>query len=264
LIMDLDPRLHAYGFLSLGFLEDEDIVLDLAALQIASLDHPRRSFSTQIDMLFGMAAELARIVTPAHTAIRQAMALEGTFMRRGFSELSGPHVRSADIFRALACRQGAPLPLAILYLATARRAGLTAVLLDTTAGVLIRLGREEGKTVFAVDAAGVFRPVTLAQDGQNPQAWPAPMTNRMTLVRLLENEADLVERQGDVERAIALRSRVTKIAPTRVEAWINKARIDELAGRPFEAKASLVAALETTRDLALRRMLKSMIAYHMR
>jgi regulator of sirC expression with transglutaminase-like and TPR domain len=213
-------------------------------------------------MLIAMAAELARIVTPAHTANKQAMALEGMFMRRGFSEVPAPHVRSADIFRALACRQGAPLPLAILYLATARRAGLTALLLDTTTEVFIRLGSEEGKVVFAVDAAGVFRPATLAQDGRNPRDWPAPMTNRMTLVRLLENEADMVERQGDVKRAIALRSRVTKIAPTRVEAWINKARIDELAGRPFEAKSSLIAALETTRDSTLRQMLKSMIAYH--
>jgi regulator of sirC expression with transglutaminase-like and TPR domain len=260
--MDLDPRLHAYDFANLGFLEDEDIVLDLAALQIASLDHPNHSFGTLIDLLAGMAAELARIVTPKHTTARQAIALEGTFMRRGFRGMPEPHVRSADIFRALASRQGAPLPLAILYLATARRAGLTAVLLDTATGVFIRLGREEGKAVFAVDAAGVFRPVTLAQDGQNPRVWPAPMTNRMTLVRLLENEADMVERQGDVERAVALRSRVTKIAPTRVEAWINKARIDELAGRPFEAKASLIAALESTRDLTLRQMLKNMIAYH--
>jgi hypothetical protein len=39
--MDLDPRLHAYDFTSLGFLDDEDFMLDLAALQIASLDHPQ-------------------------------------------------------------------------------------------------------------------------------------------------------------------------------------------------------------------------------
>ncbi|MDQ0840266.1 transglutaminase family protein [Sphingomonas faeni] len=261
--MDLDPRLHKYDFVNLGFLEDEDIVLDLAALQIASLDHPNHSFGTLIDLLAGMAAELARIVTPKQTAARQAMALEGTFMRRGFRGMTEPHVRSADIFRALASRQGAPLALAILYIATARRAGLTAVLLDTTTGVFIRLGSEEDEAVFAVDATGVFRPVSLAQDGQDPRVWLAPTTNRMTLVRLLENEADMVEIHGDVERAIALRSRITKVAPTHAKAWINKARVDERAGRPFQAKESLIAALETTRDSTLRRMLKSKIAYHM-
>ena len=261
--MDLDPRLHAYDFANLGFLDDEDIVLDLAALQIASLDHPQHSFGALIDLLAGMAAELARIVTPKHTAARQAIALEGTFMRRGFRGMPEPHVRSADMFRALASRQGAPLSLAILYIATARRAGLTAVLLDTTTEVFIRLGSEENETVFAVDAAGVFFPVSLAQDDQDPRVRLTPTTNRMTLVRLLENEADMVERHGDVQRAITLRSRITQIAPTHAGAWINKARIDERAGRPFQAKESLIAALETTRDPTLRRMLKSKIAYHM-
>jgi len=261
--MDLDPRLHAYDFANLGFLDDEDIVLDLAALQIASLDHPQHSFGALIDLLAGMASELARIVTPKHTAARQAIALEGTFMRRGFRGMPEPHVRSADMFRALASRQGAPLSLAILYIATARRAGLTAVLLDTTTEVFIRLGSEENETVFAVDAAGVFFPVSLAQDDQDPRVRLTPTTNRMTLVRLLENEADMVERHGDVQRAITLRSRITQIAPTHAGAWINKARIDERAGRPFQAKESLIAALETTRDSTLRRMLKSKIAYHM-
>jgi regulator of sirC expression with transglutaminase-like and TPR domain len=167
------------------------------------------------------------------------------------------------MFRALASRQGAPLALAILYIATARRAGLIAVLLDTTTKVFIRLGSEENGGGGAVDAAGVFFPVSLAQDGQDPRVRLTPTTNRMALVRLLENEADTVERHGDVQRAITLRSRITKIAPTHAGVWINKARIDELAGRPFEAKASLIAALEITRDATLRRMLKSMIAYHM-
>ena len=261
--MDLDPRLHAYDFANLGFLDDEDIVLDLAALQIASLDHPQHSFGALIDLLAEMAAELARIVTPKHTAARQAIALEGTFMRRGFRGMPEPHVRSADMFRALASRQGAPLSLAILYIATARRAGLTAVLLDTTTEVFIRLGSEENETVFAIDAAGVFFPVSLAQDDQDPRVRLTPTTNRMTLVRLLENEADMVERHGDVQRAITLRSRITKIAPTHAGAWINKARIDERADRPFQAKESFIAALETTRDSTLRRMLKSKIAYHM-
>jgi hypothetical protein len=52
-----------YDCRNLGLLEYEDIVLDLAALQIASLDHPRHSSSGLIDMLTGMAVELARIVT---------------------------------------------------------------------------------------------------------------------------------------------------------------------------------------------------------
>jgi hypothetical protein len=73
-----------YDYRNLGLLEDEDIVLDLAALQIASLDHPRHSSSGLIDMLTGMAVELARIVTPEHTTARQAIALEGVFVRRGF------------------------------------------------------------------------------------------------------------------------------------------------------------------------------------
>lgn len=59
--MDIDPRLHKYDFANLGFLEDEDIVLDLAALEIFSLDHPNHSFGTLIDLLAGTAAGLGRI-----------------------------------------------------------------------------------------------------------------------------------------------------------------------------------------------------------
>lgn len=250
--MNLDPRLHAYDFANLGFLEDEDIVLDLAALQIASLDHPQQSFGTLIDLLAGMAAELARIVTPKHTTARQAIALEGAFTRRGFRGMPEPHVRSADMFRALASRQGAPLSLAILYIAAARRAGLTAALLDTTTAVFIRLGRDEDEAVFAVDAAGDLRPVSPAQDGRDRRVWPDPITNRMILVRLLETEASTVEMQGDFERALALRSRVCVIAPMTSEGWINNALINERIGRPLDARTCFVCALENTRDPLLR------------
>ena len=252
LIMKLDPRLHAYELANLGFLEDEDIVLDFAALQIARLDHPRQSFGTLIDLLAGMAAELAGIVTPKHAAARQAIALKGAFARRGFRGMPEPHIRSADMFRALASRQGAPLSLAILYIATARRAGLTAVLLDTTTTVFIRLGCDEDEAVFAVDAAGDLRPVSPAEGGRDRRAWPDPITNRMILVRLLETEASTVEMQGDFERALVLRNRVCVIAPMTSEGWINNALINERTGRPLDAKMCLVCALENTRDPFLR------------
>jgi regulator of sirC expression with transglutaminase-like and TPR domain len=248
-----------YDCRNLGLLEDEDIVLDLAALQIASLDHPRHSSSGLIDMLTGMAVELARIVTPEHTTARQAIALEGVFVRRGFRGAIGPHIRSADIFRVLATRQGAPLPLAILYIATARRAGLTAVLMDTLTGVLIRLGSEEGDAVFAIDAAGRFDWGTLNKKDRDEGPRRAEMTNRMTLVRLLETEADIVEMQDDNERALALRSRICDVAPTTFSAWINKARVSERHGRPLDAKECYISALETTIDPFLRHRVQCII-----
>jgi hypothetical protein len=36
--MDLDPRLHAYDVAKLGFLEDEEIVLDLQPFRLPKLE----------------------------------------------------------------------------------------------------------------------------------------------------------------------------------------------------------------------------------
>jgi regulator of sirC expression with transglutaminase-like and TPR domain len=248
----------------LGLMEDEAIELDVAALRLAALDHPDLDLQPYLRSLDVFAERLATFGSGAASAEERAavlariMAAEFGFTgdRRHYDDPD-----NADMIRVIDRRRGLPVSLSILYVAAARRVGWQIAPLDTPGHVLVRVGAEidpvlidpfnDGTPVGAEQLAGLLR------DRIGPPAAPgvqplAPMANRAVLVRLLMNQARRAGAAGDTARALTLYSRMTVVAPSNGYAWWERARLQLRIGEVAQARSSLSAMLEVTRDATLR------------
>lgn len=244
----------------LGLLDDEDIQLDIAALELSGLDHDGLDLSPYVDQLEALEEELHEIGGAAETATEQAAALAELFAsRHGFAgdRTSYDAPLNADMVRVLERRQGLPVSLSILYVALARRMGWSADALNTPGHVLVRLGPGEasividpfnGGRVVSRDTLIQLVRQSVADDGSFDRSRISPMSNRMTLVRLLLNQATRAEQDGDDARAMSIYSRIVEVAPSHGQGWWDLARLQLSAGEVDEARGSLSSMLEITRD----------------
>lgn len=248
----------------LGLLDDEDIRLDLAALELSALDHHGADLMPYVSQLDTLESELAADGAAAASAPEQAGLLAGILAERhGFAGDGHSYDApiNADMIRVLERRRGLPVTLAILYASLARRVGWTADPLDTPGHVLVRVGPADASVVIDPFHGGVIVThdvvMNLVRQALGPDAGfdprhLAPMSNRMTLVRLLLNQASRAEQARDPDRALVLYQRIVEVAPSHGQGWWDLARLQLGVGRVDEARASLSAMLEVTRDSAVR------------
>lgn len=244
----------------LGLLDDEEITLDTAALELSALDHDGIDLTPYVDRLDALEDELVEIADEAESALDQAGLLARVLSEHhGFAgdRDSYDAPLNADMIRVLDRRLGLPVSLSILYVGLARRIGWVASALNTPGHVLVRVGVEDGSVV--IDPFHGGRLVThdmvlnLVRQSLGPQAafhprHLAPMSNRMTLVRLLLNQATRAEQARDQARAMILYERMVTVAPSHGQGWWDLARLQLGADRVDEARGSLSAMLEVTRD----------------
>lgn len=248
----------------LGLLDDEDIMLDAAALELSALDHPGTDLAPYADLLVDIADRLQERGRDARAAKDRADALSeviaGEFRFHGDRD-SYDDPANADLIRVIDRRLGLPVSLSILYVAAARRAGWEAQALNTPGHVLARIGPDTSPVLIDPFAGGsLVEPGQLAGllsfalgQGVAPTSEHlAPMSNRSVLVRLLMNQATRAEAAGESARALTLYERMTTIAPSSGQSWWERARLELVEGRVAEARASLSAMLEMTRDPAMR------------
>ncbi len=243
---------------TLGLLDDADIALDRAALEIAALDHdgvdlaPYLALLDQIETRLRAGGDGAR--TPAQRAARLRAVLAGEFDFEG-DRASYDHPANADLIRVLDRRRGLPIALGVLYVAMARRVGWAAYALNTPGHALVRVG------AASRSAPGVV--VDPFNGGALVEASPGaggPLTNRAVLVRLLTNEASRAEAAGLDDRALTVFRRTTCVAPAYSWGWWDRARLERASGDIASARGSLSAMLETTRKADLRRQVTDALA----
>jgi regulator of sirC expression with transglutaminase-like and TPR domain len=255
----------------LGLLDDEDIALDLAALDLSALDHEGVSLDPYFALLKEMEDRLAPAAQTESDGLRQgrimAELLAGTY------DFSGDHEAydaplNADMIRVLDRRRGLPVSLSILYVALARRIGWIAFALNTPGHVLVRIGPPGA--VVVIDPFNGGAPVPMAHIADLlagalgaqvalTKEHLAPMSNRQVLVRLLLNQASRAERGGDRARARAIYERATTIAPAHAQCWWDLARLQWQTGQAEKARDSLSAMLEITRDPVRRAHIVTMM-----
>lgn len=248
----------------LGLLDDEEIILDSAAIELSALDHEGLDIGPYLARIDKLQAELAEIAGEAETAFDQAGLLARILAERhGFrgDKASYDAPLNADLIRVLDRQQGLPVSLSILYVGLARRVGWHADALNTPGHVLVRVGPDDGSVVIDPFHEGMMVThdilLNLVRRSLGPQAGfdprhLAPMSNRMTLVRLLLNQATRAEKAGDPARAMVLHERIITVAPSHGQGWWDLARLQLGAGRVEEARGSLSAMLEVTRDADAR------------
>jgi regulator of sirC expression with transglutaminase-like and TPR domain len=247
----------------LGLIDEAEIELDKAALQIAALDHPGKDLSDYLRLLEKLTRRLRAQAGPAPRAAGQAAILAdvlgGEFGFEGDRETYDDPA-NADLIRVIDRRRGLPIALAILYVALARRLGWTAHALNTPGHVLVGIGPpaplvidpfNRGHVVTAGQLAGLLRAALGRLDAAAPEH-VAPMTNRAVLVRLMMNQATRAEEARQFSRALTVIQRITTVAPGYSFGWWEQARLEQVMGDIAGARRSLSSMLETTRDPALR------------
>lgn len=235
---------------AIGASDDAQIRIDEAALHLAAADRVRVELEPSLALLAGLGARLPAALRPAaRRAEALARLLAGREDFRGDSaDYDSP--RNADMLAVLTRRRGLPIALAILYVATARRAGWDARVLALPGHVLV--GVEGDGEVVLLDAFAGGTPVAVPAGrggaGVPDAAW---LGNRETLVRLVMNQASRARQAGDSARALTLYRRLTLVAPAMPALWWERARLEQQAGDTGAARRSLAAMRETTRDPAL-------------
>ena len=252
------------GIRYIALIDDDDILLDAAALQLAALDHPDADLDAYGAALGAIAGRLAEVGGAALSSRARATALARVIAEE--EEFAGDRETyddpaNADMIRVIDRRRGLPVSLSILYVAIARRLGWSAYALNTPGHVLVRVGDASDPMLIDPFNGGVpveprqlaaFLSQALGADGATTAEHLAPMPNRTVLVRLLLNEATRAEQRGDAERALSLYERMTIVAPGNGHAWWERARLELVLDDVTAARSSLSAMLEMTRDAATR------------
>jgi regulator of sirC expression with transglutaminase-like and TPR domain len=255
----------------LGLLDDEEIELDRAALTLSALDHEGADLEPYHDLLDDIADRLEEVAEEADTLEKQARALKQVLGDEygfiGDAVGYGAPV-NADLIRVLDRKQGLPVSLSILYVSAARRMGWSAWALNTPGHVLVRLGDKRfmlldpfhgGKAVTQAELAKLVQGFAGPDAPVRPE-YLAPIPNRAVLVRLLTNQASRALQGGDIDRALAVHDRMTRIAPEYPDVWWALAQLQVSQGDAEGARASLSAMLEITRDEDHRRAATDLLA----
>lgn len=203
----------------LGLVDEDDIVLDDAALTLALMDRPSIDLAPYYELLDAIQTRLDVVGRHAASAAQHAEALAdvlaGEFGFLGDRE-TYDHPDNADLIRVLDRRRGLPVSLSILWVAGARRMGWDAEVLDVPGHVLVLVGSQADPVIVdpfsggvRVDAERLALLVRAGGEPAQPVTQVSAMSNRAVLVRLLQNQASRAEQGGDGHRALQLYKRMT-------------------------------------------------------
>lgn len=248
---------------SIGLIEDEDILLDLASLALSNLDHENTDIAPYLERLEEIedrVCDEGRIaVLPRERAAVLSRVLHGEFGFVGDTEAYDASV-NADFSQVLDRKRGLPIALSILYVAMARRVGWSAYVLNLPGHVLVQIGERSpvvidpfaGGSLVSEGKVAAIRRAYLGEEGGGSALSVLRMSNRDVLARLLNNQAVRAASANDPHRALDVYRRITQVAPGVLDAWQKLARLqlgfNDVAG----ARESLFAMSEVAPDKKTR------------
>ncbi len=226
--MKMDRRTERVQSLTAqGRLDDADMDLAECALLLAGLDRPGGDLSPFRDHLAALARDVSAAVPSgaARNVSRQARALAHTFSNQYNYEgdtLTYDDPQNANLIRVIERRKGLPVTLAILYIHAARAQGWSATGINFPGHFLIRLEGNGGRIILdpfnggvereVADLRGLLKQMTGIEAELQPGHY-APIGNRQTLIRLLNNIKLRAIATKENNRVAEILDRMLMVAP---------------------------------------------------
>jgi len=239
----------------LGEAGDGPHDIALAALMLSSLDHPTVPLTparAHLDEL----SQLAKAEAPLMTNVEDGARLLSNLLsgRCGYDgdRLTYDDPRNADLIQVIARRRGMPVALGIIYMHTARAAGMLASGLDTPAHFLVMLSKSHGEVLIdpfnggaVLDPERASGPPRLG--GHEGGHLAQPVSDVDVLLRLENNLKIRALHIGDRARALEIAKRMILIGPGRAELWLDLARLNEANGILGDARKAYESCLDIAR-----------------
>lgn len=264
---------HAQNLAVQGRREDDEMDLAECALLLAGLDNREADLTPFRHHLNEIArgVEAAALGTEAGRASHRARALSevmvGKYKYQG-DTLSYDDPRNANLIHVIERRKGLPVALAILYIHAARALGWPATGINFPGHFLIRLEGSEGRIILDPFNGGIERDVADLRGllkqvaGIDAELLPdhyAPIGNRLTLIRLLNNIKLRAAAAQEKDRVAEILDRMVLVAPDDVSLLREAGQVHAETGNLRRAIETLERALTHGADNPLRRETEALL-----
>lgn len=232
---------------------DQDIDLADAALALGALDRPEVDLGPYRVHLDVLAEDARAAAGGADDLASRVEALNDALFRRhryhGDTD-TYDDLDNANLLSVIDRKRGLPIALSIVYIATARAVGWSAIGINFPGHFLVRLDAGGASALVdpfnggAVRDLADLRALLKGLQGDDAELRPehyAPAGNRMILLRLQNNIKSRLVASGAFERALAVVERMVMMAPGEAGLWHE---LGALHARVGNLRAA-ITALET-------------------
>lgn len=232
---------------------DQDIDLADAALALGALDRPEVDLGPYRVHLDVLAEDARAAAGGADDLASRVEALNDALFRRhryhGDTD-TYDDLDNANLLSVIDRKRGLPIALSIVYIATARAVGWSAIGINFPGHFLVRLDAGGASALVdpfnggAVRDSADLRALLKGLQGDDAELRPehyAPAGNRMILLRLQNNIKSRLVASGAFERALAVVERMVMMAPGEAGLWHE---LGALHARVGNLRAA-ITALET-------------------
>jgi regulator of sirC expression with transglutaminase-like and TPR domain len=243
----------------LGDMGDGPHDIAMAALMLAALDHPH----TKLNPYYAHLSELGEAARAETAFVRDGEAAASALghvlaTRYGYDgdRMEYDEPGNADLISVMERRRGLPVALGVLYMHTARAAGLKAWGLFAPGHFLLKIAVKGSEALIDPfnGGAAVERerftapigatPILEAGASSEPNAHEA-VSDTDVLLRLQNNIKSRALQARDTKRAIEILNRMTLISPRRAPLWLELARLHETSGALSAARKACEKCLAT-------------------
>ena len=238
--------------------DSEDVALDVAALQLATIEYPSLQIDPFLALIDSYATEAGERVSERTPGDRFVHTLnEYLFEELGFTGNTADYYNPANscLNNVLADRTGIPITLSIVYIEVARRLDRTVFGIGLPGHFLVQYYDDTftafidpfhgGRLLFDQECFELARQVTGLDVSQTPGVL-RPVTKRHILVRMLNNLRAAYFRLQNPNKAIAVLNLLIEAMPESAEEYKQRgvclAQVQQYkaARRDFEAYLTLL------------------------
>jgi regulator of sirC expression with transglutaminase-like and TPR domain len=256
-----------------GRLDDADMDLAECALLLASLDRPEADLSPFRDHLAELTRDVGAAVPSgsARNVSRQTRALADTLSSQYSYQgdtLTYDDPQNANLIRVIERRKGLPVALAILYIHVARGQGWSATGINFPGHFLIRVEGNGGRVILdpfnggverdVADLRGLLKQMTGIDSELEPVHY-APIGNRQTLIRLLNNIKLRAAAAKEGDRVAAILDRMLMVAPDDLSLLREAGQCHAQIGNMRRAIEALETVVARSANSSLRRETEALL-----